>query len=456
MKKLLKEYLTSKYSALGRKVNVALVGLGSTNLAIIDMLSDMREYVSLTVRNDSLPDIAPRKDVKIIASKNPFESLYEDVLIASPSVRRERITIPQGSEFISDYSLLFGSSPEKIFAVTGSDGKSTTTAIASLLLSPRFPKLFTGGNLGVPLWRADLCESKELLLELSSFTLRYSVPRAYRAVLTNITPNHLDWHTDLEEYTKTKLSLIRSADEPILNLYDQVSEKEARRTKSFCLISDSLSDKEIRDRYNTEHTVTLSHDALWLDGKRILSVSEINRNEEYNLKNLASAIALSIDYADLEHTKSVAMTYNGLPERCERILKNGVLYVSSSIDSTPSRTRATLIGLNKRVRIILGGRGKSLSLIPLKDPLIRYAERISVYGEIKDDVIDFIDSDELLRRIPHKSFTKMKDAFDYAADGAECGDTVLLSPAATSYGEFRNYTDRGATFKKYVNNIQKT
>jgi UDP-N-acetylmuramoylalanine--D-glutamate ligase len=130
-----------------------------------------------------------------------------------------------------------------------------------------------------------------------------------------------------------------------------------------------------------------------------------------------------------------------------------VRYVSSSIDTTPERTKATLSGLDSRVRIILGGRGKGLSLEPLRNVLKKYADKIAVYGEVGREITEFIDSDDELKKIPHAAFKVFDEAIDYATDGVKVGDTVLLSPAATSYGEFADYKERGAHFKKRIKSI---
>lgn len=449
MKKLLYDHLCERSRRLGRGINVTLLGYGISNRAVLDLVMSIPCVNGVTIRQRGLADCELPNGIGLIASDDAFDSICEDVIIPSPSVRRERLTIPNGAEFISDYDLLFAKNPARLFTVSGSDGKSTTVSLASLLLSPQFPKLFTGGNLGTPLWRAD-ASAEAFLLELSSFTLRYSVPRSTRALLTNVTPNHLDWHADLDEYKNTKLALIKNASEPILNLEDKVSESIARELSAFCLISDTIPHETIKALYKTEHTVTVEKKGVYLDGEAIVSANRIKRHERYAILNLASAIALSLGYTDKARICEIAESFDGLPERCERIYKDGITYVSSSIDTTPQRTATTLNGLGAEVRIILGGRGKGLSLDPLREPLLRFAKRIGIYGEIGEEMISFIESDGELSSIPHKCFNSMKEAFIYVTEDVSVGDTVLLSPAATSYGEFASYSERGKSFKDYI------
>ena len=448
MKTILKEALRDIRESIGRAPQVALLGFGATNRALLDILLGV-ENIGITVRQAGLEaEILPGR-VKIVSCASTLDEICEDVLFPSPSLRREKLSLPVGAKIINDYSLFFDKKPKRLFTVSGSDGKSTTVTMAQELLFPTFPDLFTGGNVGTPLWMAN-ADSSAFLLELSSFTLRYATPHGGRALLTNITPNHLDWHADLPEYENTKLSLIYSADEPILSLDDAVSERAARELKAFCLVSTTLTRDEILASYKTEHTVTLESGAIKLDGEIAVTLREIKHRERHNLQNLASAIALSIGYADSSTIRKVASEYKPLKERCEQFTHHGVCYVSSSIDTTPLRTKTTLEGLGKRVRLILGGRGKGLSLEPMREAIEKYATRIAIYGEIADELCAFIEEDERLSAIPHESFSHLGEAIDYAKDGALPAETVLLSPAATSYGEFSDYAERGRFFKERV------
>lgn len=449
MRRCLSEHIKKKSKELNRRLGVALLGYGSTNKAVLEALSDVSNYAHITLREGGKADTGSALHVKVICGEEAFSDICEDVIFPSPSIRRENLSIPDCSELLTDYDLLFSSKPKELFLVSGSDGKSTVTSIASLLLQPHFPTLFTGGNIGVPLIGADR-NSDAFLLELSSFTLRYSLPRSGRAVLTNITPNHLDWHKDFDEYRDCKLDLIRHADEGILNLDDTVSEREARRMETFCLISNSRTHSEIMKDYQTAHTVTEERGHIMLDGEAIIPISAVKRREKHNLANLRSAIALTVGYTDEKRIREVASSFQGLVERCEIIPIDGVDYISSSIDTSPSRTRTTLIGLDRPVNIILGGRGKRLSLEPLTDVLKKYAKRIAIYGDIAEQMCEFIESNTLLKSIQHQRFTSLAEAIDYASYNTKAGDTVLLSPAATSYGEFKSYVERGKFFKEYI------
>lgn len=454
MQELLRGYIRNKAADLGRKARLGLLGFGKTNRAILDALFPL-DCVEITVRQQGLsPESLPRS-VRIIGDKDAFLGIYEDVIIPSPSVRREKLILPDICEVLTDYDLLFNLKPKHLFSVSGSDGKSTVTTLASLLLSPRFPDLFVGGNIGTPLVFAK-AEAEAFLLELSSFTLRYCAPSSGRALITNVTPNHLDWHASFEEYKEAKLSLIQKSDEPILNLSDAESIDAARGIKAFCIVSNDLDHDGVKRSYSTEHTVTSDTAWIMLDGEKLIPISSVKRGERHNIENLTLAIALSIGYTSPKRICEVAGSFNGLPERCEIFTKDGVDYISSSIDTSPMRTKTTLEGLRRKARIILGGRTKGLPLDALREPLKKYATKIGIYGEASEEFLDFIESSVELSIIPHESFPTLKGAIDYLLDGINKGETVLLSPAATSYGEFENYMERGRFFRNYVlKNCQK-
>ena len=316
MKALLRKALEGLAKEKRRRINVALLGLGMTNRALLDLLVDMQDIVSITVRQKSAGQYEITDTVSVIVGDNAFESFNEDVLFPAPSLRREKLNIPADAVVLTDYDLLFKARPKKLFSVSGSDGKSTTVAMASGLLCPTFPDIFTGGNIGVPLWNAR-ADASAFLLELSSFTLRYTTNTGGRALLTNVTPNHLDWHESLSEYEDTKLSLIRAADEPILNLDDAVSERAARDIHAFALVSISKPREEILARYKAEHTVTVEDGAISIDGTKAVSLSDVKNRERHNVENLALAIAMSIDYADQDRIREVASGFSTLGERCE-------------------------------------------------------------------------------------------------------------------------------------------
>lgn len=447
MKNRISAFLLDMAATKGRALSVCFFGFGATSRAIFDIIHPLPCCRDITVRQHGTEHVPLPKGIRRVDVDT--DAAEVDVVFLSPSVRREALTFPSDTVVTSDVDLFFGDKRENLFLISGSDGKSTVTTLTSLLLFPRFPDLFTGGNIGVPLALAST-KADAFVIELSSFNLRYTSPIGGRAVLTNVTPNHLNWHADLSEYESCKKRLIDSADEAVLYLGCPFSERIARSRRSFALISDTKSHREVQGQYRTEHAITLEEGCILLDSSPLLQVCDVKRSERHNLLNLMSAIAMTVGYTDANRIREVASTFQGLSHRCEKSNIDGVYYIDSSIDTTPERTRTTLLGLDQRVRIILGGRGKGLSLDPLRAPLLQYADRISVYGDIGKEMLAWISNDAELSRIPHQAFDSLAEAIEYAKCGINPTDTVLLSPAATSYGEFADYRERGEFFKTYI------
>ena len=433
-------------------LKIGFLGVGKTNRAILDVITDSGIDAEIRLRQsrDSGLDEWRDRKVRLFTRELELSDIDEDVLFVSPSVRREALPLGSSTLVISDTDLFFADDHDGCFLITGSDGKSTTTTIVAELLREKDQDLFAGGNLGTPLARCDLSTTNTFALELSSFNLRYVTPASRRAVITNVTPNHLNWHADYNEYIEAKRSILLRSAEPIVNVDTPPCSKIAEGQPLFAVCSSLRTHKELLARYCAEHTVTVDNGIL-LDGERIVELGDICLKSPHSLENLASAAAMTTGLVSLERIREVAKGFRGLEHRCECFLRrDGVDYVNSSIDTTPSRTKATLKGLERRVKIILGGRGKGLSLSPLTDALASYADEIAIYGDIADELVDFIESDPSLRAIPHMAFASLKGAIDHLLSGIKSGDTLLLSPAATSYGEFSSFEERGEFFKSYV------
>lgn len=436
-----------------RRPTVGFLGLGKTNLAILNTLisSDIEADVRIRHRDrKALVGWESCPSVTLFHTDEELIGIDEDVLFASPSVRRENLITDSGTLVTSDTDIFFEQARDNLFLISGSSGKSTVTTLVSKMLSMYYPRLFTGGNLGTPIAECVLDNTDAVALELSSFNLQYITPASHRAIITNITPNHLDWHKDFTEYAMAKKNLLFRCDEPIINVDTPECARIAKNFPLFAVCSSSLTHAEIVKLYRTEHTVTVD-DGIFVDGDKLLRLEDISQGQGHNLANLAGAIAMTLEVADASCVLDVARGFHGLEHRCEHFLTcGGVDFINSSIDTTPERTRATLEGLGKKVNILLGGRGKGLPLNPLCKPLSRYAKKIAIYGEMGTELTELIENNAELQKIEHSRFSRFCDALDYLTEGLEGGDTVILSPAATSYGEFSSYVERGELFKEII------
>ncbi len=439
---MLDSLLSGKYKKVG------FFGLGKSNIAIMKMLPSETEIV---LRSDREIDL-PCGDVSItrfFTGGSALKGLDEDVLILSPSVRRDRPELIAASErgviLTSDAELFFENVAAPVFAVSGSDGKSTTATLVSLLLRQRFPSVCLCGNIGVPMV-ATLGESHDAFVcELSSFQLTYIEPTVTRAALTNITPNHLNWHKDYGEYRSVKMKLLNRAEATVLSADCEEGYRAAKAHPCFGITSTSRNYRSLKSEILAEIYYTVEDGCICKNGLPVFPKSVIKRREPHNIKNLLTALALTDGYVTAGYARAVAENFTGLPHRCETVLvKDGIEYVNSSIDTTPARTAQTIMSLDRPLTLLLGGRSKGVGFDPLIAPIKKYAVCVILFGECAEEIEATLSSYTNTIRFSHFS-----EAVDYALKSIKSG-TLLLSPAATSYDEFSSFEERGDLFKKCV------
>ncbi len=429
---------------------IGFFGLGKSNLSIIRRLPKNLEIILRSERKISRSDIPKGVKIsKIYEENRAFSDFSEEILFLSPSVRRERAELSaaaaSGVRFCSDLELFLKENKRKILAVSGSDGKSTTVTLTSALLSDKRHKNTPLGNIGTPfcyeLWR----KRGYAVLELSSFQLTYDIPRAKRAALTNITENHLDWHKDFEEYKSAKLSLLENAEEAVINADDPILRDFASGKEIFAITSTERGVKSLAAEFKAELFLTEEGGKILRNGVPILSVAEVKRREEHNIKNLLMALSLTDKLIPEENIRKVAGEFSGLAHRCEFFLEaDGIKYINSSIDTSPARTAATLASLSSPLIVILGGRGKGVGYGEIRKSLKK--TRLAILcGENREEI-----ARDIKGCVDIVSADNFEDAVLYGASVAKPGDSVVLSPASTSYDSFKSFEERGEKFKEII------
>lgn len=321
-----------------------------------------------------------------------------------------------------------------IYAVTGSDGKTTTSTMLARLLTASGKRVYLGGNIGRSLlpFVDEMTAEDACVLELSSFQLMDMDTRFDTAVVTNITPNHLDWHKSFKEYEEAKRRLPLLSDRRVLKK-GVFEDMDALR---FSL--DGSTDFTLRDG------------VLYGMGIPLVCARGLGVPGEHNLLNLLAAVAAASPFVTPSDVRRFAYAFTGAPHRMETVgEKKGVKYIDSSIDTTPSRTAATLSAIEGtgRLLLLLGGRGKRLSLEPLTEAITAKGAVSFLFGEMEEEL-----SHALLEKcLPFVRCGSMEKAVKRAMLEACPGDTVLLSPAATSYDAFADFEARGDAFRDLVN-----
>ncbi len=457
---------------------ITVLGIGISNRPLIDWL--LMRGAKLTARDRKsyeqlmpLADELTKKGVELILGDEYLENIDEDMIFRAPGIRPDlpqiKSAIEKGAVLTSEMELFFELTPAALLAITGSDGKTTTTTLTYKILEAELKKkgrgkVFVGGNIGAPLLpHVDEMTSDDFaVVELSSFQLSTMRRSPARAIMTNITPNHLDWHTDMDEYIEAKCNICRHS--PIshitVNSDNEITAEIGRNSDiHVTFFSSSKTDfKEITHKKINASTIFEKEGYItFSDGEneeKILKISDIKLPGKHNVENYMAAISITRDLVSSESIYEVATTFGGVAHRLEFVRKlDGVKYYNSSIDSSPTRTAAALSALSEKPIIICGGYDKKIPFEPLADALCKRAKKVILTGATAEKIKEAIlacplFSESGLEMIEKSSFD---DAVNAAREAAKSGDTVLLSPACASFDAFPNFEVRGNRFKDIVN-----
>ena len=465
-----------------------IMGFGVSNRPLTKRLCDMGVDVSVMDRMsiDMLGDEAAElshRGVRFICGEDCFSSPRGNVIFRSPGIRPDidgiLKAIDAGAELTSEIELFLELSDADTFAVTGSDGKTTSTTLTGKILETESKKrssgkVFVGGNIGTPLLDriSDISDIDRVVMELSSFQLMTVKKAPKFSAITNISPNHLDWHTDMDEYIKAKLNVVGDNTERF------VTNAECNITRS--IASDIVSRGEHRPDVYLFSSKYSSFDELfsfgsgrndravylkdgWIvisDGKTeeaLLDTSLIRVPGIHNIENFMTAIALTYHCVDTSIYSEVARDFLGVEHRLEWVRNiDGTDYYNSSIDSSPTRTAAALSALAGRdIVIICGGYDKKIPFEPLAKSLCEHVRAIVLTGATGEKINAVIRSDPSYSEgHPHIVLEKdFEKAVLAAKELSRPNGCVLLSPACASFDAFKNFAQRGNVFKNIVQNL---
>ncbi len=468
---------------------VSVVGLGVSNTPVIDFLLSCGASVVGRDRKTAaalgeLAQTLSEKGVSLRLGEDYLADLCEDVIFKAPGIRPD---LPEfvaaqesGSALTSEMEVFLALCPAPVFAVTGSDGKTTTTTLVYTMLKAQAEKdetgktVWVGGNIGKPLLPEieSIAEDDFVVLELSSFQLqamktgRELQPWPHAACITNVTPNHLNWHVDMEEYTDAKAEIFANqarGGRLVLNYENELTRAMAKNAAGHVTyfssvhdLTDCLTDNAAYPAdaviYEKDGEIVIASDAEE-EPFPILTTSDILLPGRHNVENYMTAISAVRGYVDPDTITEVAKTFGGVAHRQEFVCeRGGVKYYNSSIDSSPTRTIAALNAFKQKLIVILGGADKGVPFDVLAKPLAEHAKAVVLTGASRDKIAAALDESADFRAsgVPVHNVDGFTNAIDAARDAAEYGDIVILSPACTSFDAFPNFEVRGNTFKNHV------
>jgi len=464
----LKSYLNS---LKGKKIDV--IGAGVSNTPLIEVL--LKSGVETTIY-----DKCTRKELgekaekfeklgaKLVLGENYLFNLTGDVIFRTPGLMPTnpeiKKAVARGAVLTSEIEVFFDICPCKTIAVTGSDGKTTTTSIIAELLRTEGKTVHLGGNIGTPLlcFADDMQPDDLAVVELSSFQLITMKKSPNIAVVTNLSPNHLDVHRNIDEYIEAKSHIFmhqKKADRAVFNLDNAITREYAANAPADEILFFSRRDKVENGTYLKNGTI---YEVINDVRTSIMQEEDIFLPGLHNVENYLAAFAAVLGIVSLDTMRKTAKQFRGVQHRIEFVRElRGVKYYNDSIASSPSRAIAGLKSFeNKNIVLIAGGKDKGIPFDELGSEIVKRVKSLILTGLAANQIRKAVheahgfktpEDENTIAIYENEDFS---EAVKTASKLASEGDIVLLSPACTSFDKFKNFEERGNMFKDIVNSLE--
>ena len=447
---------------------VAFIGIGTSNLPLIKLFADKGAKVVACDKKDfaSLGENglkAKEYGAELVLGDNYLSNIKADIVFRSPGTpfyKDELIKLREnGAVLTSEMEVFFDLCPCKTIAVTGSDGKTTTTTIISEMLKAAGKNVHLGGNIGKPLLPEieTINPADYAVVELSSFQLISMRKSPDIAVVTNLAPNHLDIHKDMEEYIESKKNIILHQNafaKAVLNLDNEITNGFSKDVRGR-LAKFSIKEKLFNGAYLDGTTICYSDYGKITE---IMNIKEIKIPGMHNVENYLAAIAAVWGIVNVDTIAAVAKTFGGVEHRAEFVREyRGVKYYNDSIASSPTRTALGTLSLyDEKIIIIAGGYDKHIPYEPLGPVINDKVKVLILLGDTAPKIEAAVKSADNYNADEIKiiNVENMEQAVSAAAENAKRGDIVSLSPASASFGLYKNFEERGNHFKSIVNGLK--
>lgn len=443
---------------------VTFCGIGRSHMPLIRLFREKGALVSARDKR-SLEELGDNGEalqewgVQLILGENYLEDLREDIIFRTPGMKYH---LPQleaarkrGAAVTSEMEVFFQLCPCKIYAVTGSDGKTTTTSIIAELLKAQGKTVHLGGNIGKPLLpEIESIQPEDCaVVELSSFQLISMRESPDVAVVTNLSPNHLDVHKDMQEYIDAKKNILLhqgAFSRTVLNAGNEITASFAPQVRGDCWM--------FRRGAPVERGVWCDGETIYVHGQALLPISQIRIPGWHNVENYMAAIAAVWGDVEPQTIRRVAETFAGVEHRAEFVRElRGVKYYNDSIATSPTRVISGMLSLfPQKILLIAGGYDKHIPFEPLGPAVCDKVKTLILLGDTAQKIQDAVQAapqyqegcPEILR------VDNMEQAVAAAAAHAQPGDIVSLSPACAAFDLYPNFEVRGRHYKDIVNGLQ--
>ncbi|MEI8383440.1 MAG: UDP-N-acetylmuramoyl-L-alanine--D-glutamate ligase [Planctomycetota bacterium] len=457
-----------------RDLQILVMGLGSFGggSGVVRFLATRGAQVTVTDTRpadklaDALQELNGIPSLKFKLGAHDFADFqHADLVVANPAVRRDNVYLGSASAagvpITSEMNLFWQWNPAQVVAVTGSNGKSTTTALIHSILKNSGRTAWLGGNIGVSLLPEvhQIRPNDIVVLELSSFQLtdldRLQASPAI-SVITNFAPNHLDWHDTLDHYRWAKQTMLRwqkPTDAAILNAEDaDVSSWDVNGERLMFGIGDYAAPDQFGafsspDRHARIHFIDRDEDLPLSDWLKLPG--------RHNLANaLAASCAAVRAGASLDAVREGIVGYQPLPHRLQWIADiDGRSFYNDSLATTPESAIVGLQAFDRPVILLAGGYDKQVDLTEMGREIARRAKGVALMGQTSAALRRIINAKTGHFCHISPELRSFREAFDWAVSKSSSGDVILLSPGCASYDWFRNFADRGSQFEEFVRSL---
>lgn len=441
---------------------VAICGIGTNNTPVVLQFLQAGAIVIACDRRseEELGDTAETlrsAGAQLRLGDDYLQALDVDLILRTPGMKpylpEFNAARARGITVTSEMELFFELCEAPIYAVTGSDGKTTTTTIVAGLLDAAGIKTFVGGNIGRALlpYVYDIKATDAAVVELSSFQLTQMTQSPHVAIVTNVAPNHLDWHTDMQEYIDAKRNLVahqKANDRSVLNLDNPTSSSFADSCNASVAYFSRTQKLDYGCWVKADGYIVMSENG---NDTVIMHTSDIRIPGVHNIENYMAAICAVWGKVTPDAIRQFARVFGGVAHRCELVReRNGVRWYNDSIGSSPSRTIAGLKAFTQKVILIAGGYDKHIPYDPL-GPVAADTVRCAILMGATAKAIE--KAIRACSDMPIYQVSGMEEAVQVADKITETGDIVFMSPASASFDMYKNFEVRGNHFRDLVNDL---
>lgn len=448
----------------GKKIAMCGIGVSNTPLILSFLNKGAKVYACDRRSREMIGEIADtleKAGAELCLGDGYLDNLEVDIIFRTPGMS---FNLPEleaarkkGIAVTSEMEVFFDLCPATLFAITGSDGKTTTTTLISKMLEAEGKRVFVGGNIGKPLLPEieNITRDDFVVVELSSFQLISMRKSPDVAVVTNLAPNHLDVHKDMEEYIDAKKNIIlhqNAFSRTVLNHDNEITRDFKKYVRGQSLSFSMTEPLKNGAWLEADGTIHMSYRGI---DAPIMHRDDIAILGDHNVENYLAAITAVWGYVGMDSIKKVAKEFMGVEHRIEFVREvNGVKYYNDSIASSPTRTIAGLKAFPQKVHLIAGGYDKHIPYEPLVPYILQKVEKLYLCGATADKIEKAVRSDVNYSGTPEIiRVQNIEAAVNKAKELAKSGDIVTLSPASASFDAYPNFVARGNHFKELVNKL---